>query len=396
MKILTFTHVFPRSAEDSVAPFLLNYHQALAQQGVETVVLAPHNRGLKTYEERDGFRIYRFRYGTDSMERLAYRGQMHELVLKNLMNKFLFLLYCISAFFSLLRVMHREKPDLVHVHWWIPSGILMYMASFFTRIPYVITTHGTDVFILKRFSFLKFPAARVFSRAARIHVISTYVKQRVLAFCPKTTARIDTIPMPIREDVYPDRVPQFITGTRLLSIGRLIERKGFAHLIEAAGQLPSEYKLTIVGTGPLEETLNQMIAEKNLQEQVRIVSPVSPAELGQIFSEHEIFILPSITDWKGEKEGLGMVLLEAQRYGLALIASRSGGMTDIVVHKKTGFLVPEGDARALAEAIMKCRDKKIFSAITEGAKEHYRKNYSAEAIGRRAYRSYKKALTPQP
>ncbi|MGM0461981.1 MAG: glycosyltransferase family 4 protein [Fibrobacterota bacterium] len=392
MKVLTLTHVFPRSRADTVAPFLWNFHEALAQQNIDAVVCAPHEKHLPRTEEYPHCRVERFRYAPQKFERLAYKGNMHELVLSSTVNKVLFLSYLICGFFSLCRLIRREKPDLVHVHWWIPSGIIMYCASFLFKTPYIITSHGTDVFILKRFTFLSFFARKIFRQATRIHAISTYVKDEILSLVPEKKDSIDIISMPIREERIPQKPPRFRGGKKLLFLGRLIPRKGADILISALSELSEEYELTLVGTGPEKDRLCEACRKHAVSDRVNFRSTVSPDALPGLFEEHEIFILPSRTDWKAEKEGLGMVLLEAQRMGLALIASDSGGMPDIVIHEKTGLLVPENDPHALALAIQKYTDASFYKTMVLGAQTHYTKNYSQNSLGEKTRVSYENVV----
>ncbi|ERP39094.1 glycosyl transferase group 1 [Chitinivibrio alkaliphilus ACht1] len=388
MKVLTLTHVFPRTHEDAVAPFLWNYHEAVAHLGVEYVVLAPHQAGLSPCEKQGTWHVQRFQYAPEKWERLAYTGQMHELVLKNLWNKVLFGAYMATCFFKLCRILRKERFDLVHVHWWIPSGFIMYLASFFHRTPYVITTHGTDVFILKKFPLLTHIARPVFKKAARVQTISTYVQDLTMNMFSLPARKTLRIPMPIREEQFPLSPPRFYGGTKLLCIGRLIKRKGVHVLVESLALLPPEYELTIVGTGPEETSLSEQMKRLKVEHRIRHIRQLSPKDLSTIMGESDIFILPSLTDWKGETEGLGMVLLEAQRMGLALIASNSGGMTDIVIHEETGFLFPEGESNALAQQITRYRCQDTHRAMVEGAQKRYEHFYSRTAIAEQTYAMY--------
>ncbi|KMQ49981.1 group 1 glycosyl transferase [Chitinispirillum alkaliphilum] len=396
MKVLTLTHVFPRSREDTVAPFLWNFQQALVENGIEAIVCAPHNKGLPLKENYPGYRVERFRYAAENMEILAYRGQMHELVFKNFLNKLIFAQYMVCGFVKLCSLLKREKPDLVHVHWWVPSGIIMYAASLLFKTPFIITTHGTDVFIVRKFKFLKSIMKRIFGKAGRIHVISTYLSDYLTENLKIDKNKIDIISMPVREDKIPLQAPGFRDGTKLLFVGRLIKRKGVDVLLKSLELLPESYQLTIVGVGPEEQNLKKLCSDKKLNSRVNFLPNVSPDELPSVFNQSEIFILPSLTDWKGEKEGLGMVLLEAQRMGLALIASKSGGMTDIVIHNETGLLFEEGDFLGLAENIKRYSDREFFEKMVIGAQSHYEKNYAQQTIAKKTVVSYNLARQKLP
>jgi glycosyltransferase involved in cell wall biosynthesis len=387
LHILHFAHVFPRYSGDSIAPFLLSYARGLRRAGVECSALVPHAPGLSLQEEVEGFSVIRFRQGPDAWERLAYRGMMHELVLKSLSNKLLFLLFLVSAFVSLLLHVRRLRPRAVHVHWWIPCGIAAWACSFFSRVPYVLTTHGTDVFLVSRFGFLRPLARLVFGRAAKVTVVSSYLKELVVEQLGLPSEKVEVISMPVDEELHrPSPVrPLETSPLQILTVGRLIERKGARYLIEAVSQLPPslEWHLTIVGEGPWRDQLRELAVELGTEEQLTWVEAMAPAELPALYRKAGIFVLPSITDWKGEKEGLGVVLLEAALGGARLIACRSGGMEDIVKHEETGLLVPEKDAGAIRDALVRfSQDPDLARRCAEGAlrlyEERFRSSRAAE------------------
>ncbi len=300
MKVLTFAHVFPRHKEDTVAPFLWNFHDALISQGITPIVLAPHEEGLLLKEKySSGYTVHRFRYAPNSLERIAYKGEMHELVFQNILNKLIFMLFLLSATFSLFRMILKEKPDLIHVHWWVPLGLVTRFVCLFTRTPYVVTTHGTDVFILSRFKFLKPFAKSVFKHAQRVHVISSYVGSLVEELIPQKREAIDRISMPIRETDFKEVRPSYDKkrACKLLGIGRLIERKGFSTLLQSLTHIDTNYTLTIIGSGSLREALEQEATQLGVEKQVTFIEGVAPSKLPQVIEEHGIFILPSITDW---------------------------------------------------------------------------------------------------
>jgi glycosyltransferase involved in cell wall biosynthesis len=139
----------------------------------------------------------------------------------------------------------------------------------------------------------------------------------------------------------------------VLFVGRLVERKGVAHLIEALGQLKNQNRtqLVVVGEGPERPRLEARARELGLSDRVVFRGRISDAELRRAYEMADVFVLPAVLDARGDTEGLGVVLLEAMNYGVPVIASRIGGIVDIVTDNETGILVPPGDAAALAGAL---------------------------------------------
>jgi glycosyltransferase involved in cell wall biosynthesis len=141
---------------------------------------------------------------------------------------------------------------------------------------------------------------------------------------------------------------------QILAIGRLIERKGHVYLVQALAELVKhrdDVRLTILGRGSERARLESLIDELGLADKVRLLDYVSDKELAELYQQCDILVQPSITDSGGDFEGLGMVLLEAMSYEKPVVATRVGGILDIVRHNETGVMVEERDPQALAQAI---------------------------------------------
>ncbi len=141
---------------------------------------------------------------------------------------------------------------------------------------------------------------------------------------------------------------------QILAIGRLIERKGHVYLVQALAELikrRDDVRLTILGRGSERARLESLIHELDLADKVQLLDYVSDEELAELYRRCDILVQPSITDSGGDFEGLGMVLLEAMSYQKPVVATKVGGILDIVRHHETGVLVEERDPQALAQAI---------------------------------------------
>ena len=133
----------------------------------------------------------------------------------------------------------------------------------------------------------------------------------------------------------------------LLFAGRLLERKGVEYLLQAIKILKekTKIKLTIVGEGNLKEALIKKKNDLKLpNKDVQFTGKIPREGLIEYYKNCDIFILPAIVDSKGDTEGLGVVLLEAMSFKKPVIASRVGGIVDIVKDRKTGMLVKEKSA----------------------------------------------------
>ena len=180
--------------------------------------------------------------------------------------------------------------------------------------------------------------------------------------------------------------------SRILTVGRLVPRKGQSYLIEAVSRLVAEnfdIKLTIIGIGPEKENL--LALGKGLD--LEILSDVPEAEVNKAYQEADIFVLPSITDDQGEKEGLGMVLFEAINFRLPVVAFANGGIREVIVDGETGILLPERDVDGLVAAIKKLiTDNQFRTELIERAYTLIKERFSTETFVKQQVEVYESIL----
>jgi glycosyltransferase involved in cell wall biosynthesis len=387
MRLLVLAHVFPRTLDDSMGAFLLHLADALAERGAQIEVVAPHARNLADDETLGAARVHRFHYAPARWEDLAYTGTMHEIVGRGIGGKILFASFCLAFFFKAFSVAHRNlHPDpppsstgeetqrvmtgsvILHAHWWLPGGLVGALVSLLTRAPLIVTTHGTDVELLRRARWAAPLARFVFARARAITCGSTYLRAQLLALGVADAARVSVVPMPVNPEFelansnlrtidspLTRRNSQFV----ILTVARLTAQKSIDTLIDALALLRErgcDARLRIIGEGPERVALERQTRALNLHARVEFVGALAQKELPRHYAECAVFALPSI------REGMGLVFAEALLCGAPVIAANAGGATDIVKDGETGLLVPERDARALADAIEKMLNDRALAA----------------------------------
>jgi glycosyltransferase involved in cell wall biosynthesis len=137
----------------------------------------------------------------------------------------------------------------------------------------------------------------------------------------------------------------------ILAVGRLVAKKGFPVLLEAAARLLAPVRLRIVGDGAQRAELERRIAELRLTGRVELAGATTHADLPAEYAAAHIVVVPSITDATGDRDGLPNVVLEAMSCARPVVASDVGAVSSAVVDGRTGVLVPPGDAEALAGAL---------------------------------------------
>jgi glycosyltransferase involved in cell wall biosynthesis len=149
-------------------------------------------------------------------------------------------------------------------------------------------------------------------------------------------------------------VPQPFPETRplqLLAVGRLVEKKGFHILIQAAARLRVPFQLDIVGEGTEEKRLTELIRAHGLESKIWLRGPQTHEDLPAAYNRAHVLIAPSIMDRTGDRDGLPNVVLEAMACGRPVIASDAGALGSAVIHEQTGLLTVPGDSESLASAI---------------------------------------------
>jgi glycosyltransferase involved in cell wall biosynthesis len=359
VKVLYLVTAYARHPDDVITPWLTETIRRLAERGVEVEVLAPSYRGLASQTVK-GVRVHRFRYAPRAWETLTHDQTAPDRIRERPWFLALVPGYVAAGSRAAARLARSGEFDVVHAFWPIPQGVLGLAAKRAAGIPLVSTFFGVELTWMDRqFPFLAPMLRRIVRGSDAVTAISTYTAERLQRVAPGV--RTEVIPFGAAVDAAPSLPPPRPAGSRpeLLFMGRLVERKGVHLLLEALSLLARESRplLHVVGDGPERARLQGLAGELRLVDDVVFHGFVSSEEKAERLAGCDAFVLPAVIDSKGDTEGLGVVLLEAMTYGKPVIASAAGGIVDIVRDGRNGFLVPPGDASALAGAIRACVEK---------------------------------------
>jgi colanic acid/amylovoran biosynthesis glycosyltransferase len=184
----------------------------------------------------------------------------------------------------------------------------------------------------------------------------------------------------------------------ILSVARLTEKKGLEYAVRAIAKISKahpayQFRYRIAGDGSLRGTLEAIIRELDMQNRIQILGWKNDEEVRLLYNQAHIFLLPSITAENGDQEGTPTVLLEAQAAGLPVIATRHAGIPEIVAADKSGFLVPEKDADALAEKLNYLIEyPELWQEMGKAGHEFVKNSFDAEIINRQLIDIYEKCL----
>jgi glycosyltransferase involved in cell wall biosynthesis len=339
MKVLFVTHSFPRHSGDPAGAFILRLARALVADGVTVQVIAPSATGLVPHDTIDGISVSRYRYAPQEWETLAYTGNMAEQVSDSLGGKVALVGMLGGGTIALRQAIAAFKPDVVHAHWWFPSGLLALGA--FVSQPLVTTLHGSDVRLARTKVGAPMLFRRVIEKSSAVTAVSPWLASEAVAMAPGLDCTI--APMPVDTELF---APEGTRSTnRFLFVGRLNSQKGIALLLEAVACTTRGAELDVIGDGTDRATLESQASRLGIAGRVTFHGAQSQEALVRFCRSAAVVVIPS------ENEGLGLVAVEAQLCEAPVIAFRSGGLPDVVRDGVTGVLTPPGDVQSLAAAM---------------------------------------------
>jgi glycosyltransferase involved in cell wall biosynthesis len=356
VRVVFVAHSYPRHDGDVAGSFLLRLARALREVGVDVRVVAPSARGLAAADEFDGVRVDRYRYAPRALETLAYTGTMADAVRASWGARAALGGLLVASAAAVRRAVRAWRADLVHAHWWFPGGAAVAARVARAGRPLVLTMHGSDVRLARGLAPARAAYARVVRRAGAVTAVSSYLCAESRAMAPDVACEV--APMPVAADLF-GAPPPGAPRAGVLFVGRLTRQKGVDTLLRAAAAFRAP--LTICGSGPEEGALRALAAELGLGARVRWLATQPQSRLADLYREAAVVAMPS------HEEGLGLVAVEAGLCGTPVVGFRSGGLVDVVDDGATGFLVPPGDATALAGALDRVSEDPSLAA-TLGAK----------------------------
>jgi glycosyltransferase involved in cell wall biosynthesis len=381
------TSSYPKFPGDVTAPFIESIARSVVARGHSVDVILPHHPDLRR-DDADGIRFFPYRYApTDD---LCLWGYAQSLEADVRVRREVYLLAPVVAAAlrrSLGRRLESERYDAVHVHWLVPNAAMVFDMAASSSTPLVVSVHGSDVFLAERNAVAGALARRALERAGAVTACSGDLHRRILAL-GAAPRRVRTVPYGVDVADFSSREG---TGSRLwggpgtlrvLAFGRLVEKKGFRYLVEAAAGLP-EARLLLAGAGDLRASLEADARARGAH--VAFPGSLPRAEMASAIAAADVVVVPSVVDASGNVDGLPNALLEALAAGRAVVATRVGGIPEVVEDGVNGLLVAEKDAAALASALRRlATDPALRSRLGSEA----RRRAAAELTWERAARSF--------
>ncbi len=279
----------------------------------------------------------------------------------------------IPDIFSKLEYAKVERPEVVlqaawlarevrlrgithlHAHFGTEATAVARLASIFAEVPYTFTAHAKDIF---HEYVVHEDMERKLSDAASVVTVSDYNVEYLREHYGEAASRVRRIYNGLDLGGFPYAAPRERVP-RIVSIGRLVEKKGFPVLVEGCKELVGRgraFECRIIGGGLLEEELKTRIRELSLESVVEMAGPLPQSEVKGEIQAASAFAAPCIESSDGDRDGLPTVLLEAMALGTPCVSTDVTGIPEVVRDGETGLMVPQKDPTALADALERLMD----------------------------------------
>ena len=414
MKIIVTTSSFPVSDDDKVPAFVKDQIIELKKQypDLDVVVHTPHNAYSDTVHtlkyQHEYYREVRYHYFWPfRWELLVGRGIMPALR----QNKLLYVqipFFVFFQFWSLRKLVRQEKPDLIYAHWFMPQAIGSALVSKRFKVPFLFTTHASDVAVLRKLPFTDKLVRWVCSRASAYTAVSPRTASKLeRTFSPQQWSdtfgkKLSVIPMGVNVSVPTlprsalDQTKQKYNlpeGKRyVLFLGRLAEKKGVTYLIDAMSKLDpkiaASLHLIIAGDGQLKADLEKQAREQGVG--ATFTGYIHGIDKDALLQLADYTCFPSIIDSNKDAEGFPVVVMESLAAGKVVMASNVSGAEAIMKDGQDGYIFGEKSPDEIADALTRAANLSADERTRiEGASRKLAARFDWGLIAKQHYQIFK-------
>jgi L-malate glycosyltransferase len=333
MRILVLVHEYPpvgggggKVAED--------ISEGLVKRGHEVRVITAHLKGLPSSENRGGVEVIRLHSG----RKFAYKASFTAMAI-----------YLFSGFSRSLAEIRNWKPDVIHVHFAVPAGVLGWLLSIITKTPYVLTAHLGDVpggvpeKTDKWFRWVAPFTSGIWSRAKKVVAVSEYTKALALRRYP---INIQVIPNGVSTVEYDPGEIFVHNPPNVIFVGRMVPQKNPIQVIHSLADIKDlDWHCVIIGDGQLISGLKSEAKRLGIDERITFTGWITPNEVHDWLRISDILFMPSLS------EGLPVVGVQALSMGLAFVVGKVGGFIELVKDGQNGYLHNPTDSELFSRSI---------------------------------------------
>lgn len=394
LRILCPTYWYPSHAADTNAVYVHDINRHLVRRGHAVRVVTPQSGGSAARESFDGVEVVRFPLAVPEDLSYGHVAQTRVSALGSLKRLAVMARYMMRQRGTAIAEGRAFRPDIVHAHWAIPTGLAAVSAADALGVPCVITMHGGDVYVNREQGY-DFPTRWyirpvlrwTLGHAAALTAITEDCRRHALR-CGAHDERIHTIfngadlrrfsPLPQGAS---DPLRQRFGPHMVFACRQLIPRKGVRFLIQAAAELKPRFpdlKLVLAGDGIERSELERLALDLGIGDDTTFLGWVANADLPDWYRAAAVSVIPSL------EEGFGIPAAEAMGCGVPVVASDAGGLPEVVRDGVTGRVVPQGDAGALASAIGELlSDDAMRARMSQAGRERAMRLFNWEVTAQR-------------
>ncbi|MBI4854994.1 MAG: glycosyltransferase family 4 protein [Acidobacteria bacterium] len=357
-KLLFLTSSFPRYKGDFAGNFVAEFAQAISTNYEEIQVLTPASKNYPKEQSWGKIKIIRFNYFFPfNYQLLDSAKDLQPLLETSIFAQLQLIPFCLVFFFRAFFL--AKQADVICSHWLLPAGLIGSLLSFLLKKPHLIVEHSGALNLLCKLPIGNFVLNIIGKYAKSIVLVSKELQNKLIKLCPKLKVKTSVIAMGIDCNFYQPSIQREENKVKkILFLGRLAKIKGVDVLIKALAKCENII-LLIAGDGEERETLEKLA--NNLQVPAKFLGTVLGEDKLKLIQSCDLLVIPSIILPDGRTEGTPVVCLEAFACGKAVIASNVGGLKDLIIDGKTGFLFEPENQEELREKIFALLndDKKI-------------------------------------
>lgn len=297
----------------------------------------------------------------------------------------------LKVFVKVLLVLEKIvsfKPDIIVAHYGLEPTDAAIFFHFLLNIPFVCVLHTNDLFVRNYYFKEKLKLAELVIVKSKFSL--NYLKKQLKV----DTSNVKVLPLGGVNIKFfkPCMSVKDKKKKKIISVGRLVEKKGFEYLIRACLQLKKEgikFECIIIGGGPKRNKLIRLIKNKGLENKIEFLGclPHNQKFLDMLCSA-DVFVLPSIIVTNNDRDILANSLLEAMACGLPVVTTKISAINELIKDKKNGFLVPQKNSSVLANCMKKVltMDERRLRIIRKNARQTIVKNFNTKKQVKKLYR----------
>jgi len=328
-------------------------------------------------------------------------------IIKNPYGKKAIPFFVFWAFLKAIIVLLFTDVKIVHLSDGVLAPVGIILSWIFPRIKVVSNIHGLDVAYVEQLPIYRFTNMWAIKKLDKIFAVS----QEVVDTCAKYAIPLDNVTVISNgtnadefydpeikskkevfwQDIFPDLAKKVQGKFILLSLGRIVKRKGLVWFVDnVMEKLPNKIVLVVGSSGPDLDRLKKTVMEKKLEDRVFFLGFVSDEEKKFLFNVCDLFIMPNIKV-KGDREGFGISVIEAASCELVPLVSDLEGLKDAVKNGENGLRIPPKDKQKYIETIkLLMEDSAYRLELGKKSRRYVRENFDWSVIGKKYIEEFRK------